>query len=238
MQESMQAQVAEAATEHAPAASSSQRYSSLQDLTGQCLRDRSSDTSSRHSTSALNAPKAQVPRRPRPGQSLGVSLPESRYAATTQETRQTSVYTLRQPEPREDLSASRSPRRPGIHAHTHTNTHTQIHTETNTQSQTEIHTQSHTHRHTDTNRVPHKHAQTHTPQLERHTGKNKRALPHVPAPKKPTWLHRRAKPLRPRSHCGQECSCGPWSRQGSSAATKHQAPESCPRTPSPAPAAR
>ena len=127
-----------------------------------------------------------------------------------------------------------------VYTHTHTHTNTQIHTETNTQSQTEIHTQSHTHTqtHTNTNRVPHKHAQTHTPQLERHTGKNKRALPHVRAPKKPTWLHRRAKPLRPRSHCGQECSCGPWSRQGSSAATKHQAPESCPRTPSPAPAAR
>ena len=163
MQESMQAQVAEAATEHAPAASSSQRYSSLQDLTGQCLRDRSSDTSSRHSTSALNAPKAQVPRRPRPGQSLGVSLPESRYAATTQETRQTSVYTLRQPEPREDLSASRSPRRPGIHAHTHTNTHTQIHTETNTQSQTEIHTQSHTHTDTQTQTESRTNTHRHTP---------------------------------------------------------------------------
>ena len=145
IQESMQAQVAEAATEHAPAASSSQRYSSLQDLTGQCLRDRSSDTSSRHSTSALNAPKAQVPRRPRPGQSLGVSLPES---ATTQETRQTSLCTLRQPEPREDPSASRSPRRPGIHAHTHkhTNTHRNKHTITNRNTHTVTHTQTHRHK--------------------------------------------------------------------------------------------
>ena len=230
----MQAQVAEAATEHAPAASSSQRCISLEDSTGQCLRDRSSDTSSRHS----NAPKAQVPRRPRAGQSLGVSLPESRYAATTQETRQTSLCTLRQPEPREDPSASRSPRRPGIHAHTHTQTHKYTQKQTHNHKQKYTHSHTHTQTHTNTNRVPHKHAQTHTPQLERHTGKNKRALPHVRAPKKPTWLHRRAKPLRPRSHCGQECSCGPWSRQGSSAATKHQAPESCPRTPSPAPAAR
>ena len=104
------------------------------------------------------------------------------------------------------------------HTHKRTNTHSNKHTITNT----DTHTVTHTHRHTDTNRVPHKHAQTHTPQLERRTGKNKRALPRVPAPKKPTWLHRRAKPLRPRSHCGQECSCGPWSRQGSSAATKPQ----------------
>ena len=158
IQESMQAQVAEAATEHAPAASSSQRYSSLQDLTGQCLRDRSSDTSSRHSTSALNAPKAQVPRRPRPGQSLGVSLPKSRYAATTQETRQTSLCTLRQPEPREDPSASRSPRRPGIHAHTQTHKYTQkqthnhkqkyTHSQTHTDTQTQTESRTNTHRHT------------------------------------------------------------------------------------------
>ena len=117
------------------------------------------------------------------------------------------------------------------HTHTHTNTHRNKHTITNRNTHTVTHTQTHRHKQSPAQTRTDTHPTAGTTHGQEQKGASARTGPHE------TYLAAQeseaaptTQPLRARMQLRTLVEA--------SAATKHQAPESCPRTPSPAPAAR